>query len=175
MSGINKVILIGRLARDVDMKYSANGNAIANISLATSETWKDKNTGDKKEKSEFHSVVIFGKLAEIAQQYLTKGSQVYLEGKLQTRKWQDKNTGQDRYSTEVVIDFNGQMQMLGGGPNSSVNNTNNHNNNVQNQQVNNGPNPEYQQAMNAQAPNGFDTEDVPFSMKATSPYLFMLA
>jgi single-strand DNA-binding protein len=113
--GVNKVILVGTLGRDPDIKYAANGNAIANLNLATSEQWTDKASGEKQEKTEWHRVVIFGKLAEIAGQYLTKGSQVYVEGKLQTRKWQDQNTGQDRYSTEVVIDFNGQMQMLGGG------------------------------------------------------------
>ncbi len=113
--GVNKVILVGTLGRDPEVKYAANGNAIANLNVATSEQWTDKASGQKQEKTEWHRVVIFGKLAEIAGQYLTKGSQVYLEGKLQTRKWQDQNTGQDRYSTEVVIDFNGQMQMLGGG------------------------------------------------------------
>lgn len=113
--GVNKVILVGTLGKDPEVKYTANSNAIANLSVATSESWKDKNTGEKQEKTEWHRVVIFGKLAEIAGQYLTKGSQVYLEGKLQTRKWQDQNTGQDRYSTEVVIDgFSGTMQMLGG-------------------------------------------------------------
>ncbi|MGC9385739.1 MAG: single-stranded DNA-binding protein [Hydrogenovibrio sp.] len=114
--GVNKVILVGTLGRDPEVKYAANGNAIANLNVATSEQWNDKQTGQKQEKTEWHRVVIFGKLAEIAGQYLTKGSQVYLEGKLQTRKWQDQNTGQDRYSTEVVLDpFNGTMQMLGGG------------------------------------------------------------
>ena len=116
MRGVNKVILVGTLGRDPEVKYAANGNAIVNLSVATSETWNDKQTGQKQEKTEWHRVVIFGKLAEIAGQYLHKGSQVYLEGKLQTRKWQDQNTGQDRYSTEVVLDpFNGVMQMLGGG------------------------------------------------------------
>ncbi len=117
--GVNKVILVGTLGRDPEVKYAANGNAIANLNVATSEQWTDKASGQKQEKTEWHRVVIFGKLAEIAGQYLTKGSQVYLEGKLQTRKWQDQNTGQDRYSTEVVIDFNGQMQMLGGGTRQS--------------------------------------------------------
>jgi len=113
--GVNKVILVGTLGRDPEMKYAANGNAIATFSVATSEQWNDKSTGQKQEKTEWHRVVIFGKLAEIAGQYLTKGSQVYLEGKLQTRKWQDQNTGQDRYSTEVVLSgFDGTMQMLGG-------------------------------------------------------------
>lgn len=113
--GVNKVILVGTLGRDPEVKYAANGNAIANLSIATSEQWNDRATGEKQEKTEWHRVVIFGKLADIAGQYLKKGSQVYLEGKLQTRKWQDTATGQDRYATEVVIDFNGQMQMLGGG------------------------------------------------------------
>lgn len=113
--GVNKVILVGTLGKDPEMKYAANGNAIANISVATSESWNDKATGEKQEKTEWHRVVLFGKIAEIAGQYLKKGSQVYLEGKLQTRKWQDTATGQDRYSTEVVIDsINGVMQMLGG-------------------------------------------------------------
>lgn len=112
---MNKVILVGFLGRDPEVKYAANGNAIANLSVATSEEWNDKSSGQKQQKTEWHKIVVYGKLAEIAGQYLTKGSQVYLEGKLQTRKWQDQNTGQDRFSTEVVIDFNGQMQMLGGG------------------------------------------------------------
>lgn len=115
MRGVNKVILVGTLGQDPDVKYAANGNAIANLSVATSEEWNDKNTGQKQQKTEWHRVSIFGKLAEIAGQYLTKGSQVYLEGKLQTRKWQDQN-GQDRYTTEVVLSgFDGNMQMLGGG------------------------------------------------------------
>lgn len=114
MRGVNKVILVGTLGRDPEVRFAANGTAIANLNVATSEQWNDRATGEKQEKTEWHRVVIFGKLAEIAQQYLHKGSQVYLEGKLQTRKWQDQNTGQDRYSTEVVLDFNGVMQMLGG-------------------------------------------------------------
>jgi len=121
MRGVNKVILVGTLGRDPEVKYAANGNAIANLNIATSEQWNDKSTGQKQEKTEWHRVVIFGKLAEIAGQYLSKGSQVYLEGKLQTRKWQDQNTGQDRYSTEVVLDpFSGNMQMLGGRSNSDA-------------------------------------------------------
>ena len=112
IKGVNKVILLGRLGNDPEMKHTHGGQAIANITLATSEAWKDKNTGQMQEKTEWHRIVIFGKLAEIAGQYLKKGSQAYFEGKLQTRKWQDQS-GQDRYSTEVVIDINGQMQMLG--------------------------------------------------------------
>ena len=111
--GINKVILVGNLGNDPEIRYTPSGSAIANLSIATSESWKDRNTGEPREKTEWHRVVIFGKLAEIAGEYLRKGSQVYLEGKLQTRKWQDQQ-GQDRYSTEVVIDIGGVMQMLGG-------------------------------------------------------------
>jgi single-strand DNA-binding protein len=105
---------VGSLGKDPEVKHLADGNAVANISLATSESWKDRNTGQKKEKTEWHRIVVFGKLAEIAGQYLTKGAQVYFEGKLQTRKWQDKATGQDKYTTEIVVDSGGQMQMLGG-------------------------------------------------------------
>ncbi len=112
--GVNKVILIGTLGSDPEVRYMPNGNAVANISLATNESWKDKNTGQMQEKTEWHRVVVFGKLAEVAGEYLRKGSQVYFEGKLQTRKWQDQATGQDKYTTEVVVDFGGQMQMLGG-------------------------------------------------------------
>ncbi len=114
--GINKVILVGNLGQDPEVKHTPDGAAITTISIATSESWKDKNSGESKEKTEWHRVAFFGKLAEIAGEYLRKGSQVYVEGKLQTRKWQDK-TGQDRYTTEVVIDgFNGVMQMLGSKP-----------------------------------------------------------
>lgn len=114
MRGVNKVILVGTLGRDPEVRFAANGTAIANLNVATSEQWNDRSTGEKQERTEWHRVVIFGKLAEIAQQYLHKGSQVYLEGKLQTRKWQDQASGLDRYSTEVVLDINGVMQMLGG-------------------------------------------------------------
>ena len=106
--GVNKVILIGNLGRDPEVRYSPNGGAIANITLATSEAWKDKNTGEQVEKTEWHRVVFFRRLAEIAGEYLKKGSKVYIEGKLQTRKWQDKD-GNDRYTTEVVAN---EMQML---------------------------------------------------------------
>lgn len=110
--GINKVILIGNVGNDPDVRFRADGAPIANLSIATSEKWLDKQSGQQREKTEWHRVVIFGKTAEIAQQYLKKGSKVYIEGKLQTRKWQ-ANDGTDRYTTEVIIDgFNGQMQML---------------------------------------------------------------
>ena len=112
--GINKVILVGTLGRDPEVRYAANGNAVANLSVATSEQWTDRQTGQRQERTEWHRVVLFGKLAEIAAQYLRKGQQVYLEGKLQTRKWTDQN-GVDRYTTEVVVDQRGVMQMLGGG------------------------------------------------------------
>jgi single-strand DNA-binding protein len=107
--GVNKVILIGNLGRDPEVRYSPNGQAVANVTLATSESWKDKNTGDKQEKTEWHRVVFWGKLAEIAGEYLKKGSQIYIEGRLQTRKWQDKD-GNERYTTEIVAN---EMQMLG--------------------------------------------------------------
>lgn len=113
MSGVNKVILVGNVGSDPETRTMQNGNAVTNITLATSETWKDKQTGQKQEKTEWHRVVLFGKVAEIAGQYLRKGSQVYIEGKLQTRKWQDQS-GQDRYTTEIVVDMGGSMQLLGG-------------------------------------------------------------
>lgn len=107
--GVNKVILVGNLGRDPEVRYSPNGQAVANVTIATSESWKDKNTGDKQERTEWHRVVFFGKLAEIAGEYLKKGAQIYVEGRLQTRKWQDKD-GADRYTTEIVAS---EMQMLG--------------------------------------------------------------
>ncbi len=108
--GINKAIIVGHLGRDPEVRYSANGSAIANVSVATTEAWKDKNTGEKQERTEWHRVVFFGRLAEIAGEYLKKGSQVYVEGRIQTRKWEDKD-GNDRYTTEIVAN---EMQMLGG-------------------------------------------------------------
>ncbi|MBS7325044.1 MAG: single-stranded DNA-binding protein [Thiopseudomonas sp.] len=110
--GVNKVILIGNLGGDPDTRYMPNGNAVCNITLATSDSWKDKNTGQLQERTEWHRVVFFGKLAEIAGQYLRKGSKVYVEGRLQTREWE--KDGIKRYTTEVVVDMGGQMQMLDG-------------------------------------------------------------
>ena len=107
--GVNKVILVGNLGKDPEIRYMPNGNAVANLTLATTESWKDKQTGDQQEKTEWHRIVMFRRLAEIAGEYLKKGSQVYIEGKLQTRKWQD-NSGNDRYTTEIIAD---EMQMLG--------------------------------------------------------------
>lgn len=111
--GVNKMILMGNLGQDPEVRYMPSGGAVANLSIATSETWKDKATGEQKEKTEWHRVSIFGKLAEIAGEYLRKGSTVYIEGQLQTRKWQDQS-GQDRYTTEIVVQgYNGVMQMVG--------------------------------------------------------------
>ncbi|KZN37237.1 single-stranded DNA-binding protein [Pseudoalteromonas luteoviolacea] len=111
--GVNKVILVGNLGQDPEVRYMPNGNGVANISIATTDSWKDKNTGQLQERTEWHRVVLFGKLAEVAGEYLRKGSQVYIEGRLQTRKWTDQS-GQDKYTTEIVVDMGGQMQMLGG-------------------------------------------------------------
>ena len=109
MASVNKVIIVGNLGKDPETRYAPSGDAVTNIVVATTETWKDKTSGEKREATEWHRVVFFGKLAEIAGQYLKKGSQVYLEGKLKTRKWQDKD-GQDRYTTEINAD---EMKMLG--------------------------------------------------------------
>jgi single-strand DNA-binding protein len=108
--GVNKAIIVGTLGQDPEVRYTANGGAVANISVATNESWRDKATGEAQERTEWHRIVMFGKLAEIAQQYLKKGSQAYFEGRIQTRKWQDQS-GNDRYSTEIVAN---EMQMLGG-------------------------------------------------------------
>lgn len=108
--GVNKVILVGNLGKDPDVKYLPNGGAVANLTLATSERWKDKTTGEEQEKTEWHRVVMFGRLGEITGQYLKKGSKIYVEGKLQTRKWQDKE-GVERYTTDIVAN---EMQMLDG-------------------------------------------------------------
>ena len=108
--GVNKVILVGNLGNDPDIRYTAGGAAVANISLATTDSWKDKESGEQQDRTEWHRIVFFGRLAEIVGEYLRKGSQVYVEGRLQTRKWQDKS-GNDRYTTEIVAN---EMQMLGG-------------------------------------------------------------
>ncbi|AZY50743.1 single-stranded DNA-binding protein [Bordetella avium] len=111
MASVNKVILVGNLGRDPEVRYSPDGAAICNLSLATTSQWKDKASGERREETEWHRVVMYNRLAEIAGEYLKKGRSVYIEGRLKTRKWQDKDTGADRYSTEIVAD---QMQMLGG-------------------------------------------------------------
>lgn len=117
--GVNKVILIGHLGKDPEMRYTPSGLAIANVTLATSEAWKDKQSGENVERTEWHRIVFYQRLAEIVGEYLRKGAKVYVEGRLQTRKWQDKNTGQDRYTTEIIAD---NMQMLDskGGSTSSA-------------------------------------------------------
>lgn len=112
MASINKAIIVGHLGKDPETRYAPSGDAICNFTVATSEQWKDKATGEKREATEWHRIAVFGKLAEICGQYLKKGSQVYIEGRIQTRKWQDKD-GQDRYTTEIRCDV---MKMLGGKP-----------------------------------------------------------
>ena len=111
--GVNKCIILGNLGNDPDVKYTASGSAIANLTVATSEEWKDKATGESKSLTEWHRVVLFGKLAEVAGEDLRKGSQVYIEGQLRTRKWTDQS-GQEKYTTEIVVGMNGVMQMIGG-------------------------------------------------------------
>ena len=151
--GVNKVILVGTCGQDPEVKYLSNGNAVTNLSLATSEQWKDKQSGEKKEKTEWHRVVIFGKVAEIAGEYLRKGSQVYIEGKLQTREWE--KDGIKRYSTEIVVDMQGTMQLLGGKPSGDGG----HQQAPRQQQA-----PQRQQQAPHPAP-GFDdfSDDVPFA------------
>ena len=118
---LNKVLLIGRLGADPEIKQMINGKSVARISLATSQSWKDKNTGEKKEKTEWHRIVVFNEgLVNVVQQYLKKGAQVYIEGQLSTRKWKDEKSGQDKYSTEVIIQgYNSSLTMLGGGGSGS--------------------------------------------------------
>ena len=113
--GINKVILVGNLGQDPDVRYMPNGGAVANLTLATSDTWRDRQSGEMKEQTEWHRVVVFGKLAEVAGEYLRKGSQIYIEGQLRTRRWQDQ-AGTEHYTTEVVVNVGGTLQMLGGRP-----------------------------------------------------------
>ena len=143
--GVNKVILVGNLGQKPDMKYTQSNTAVANLSLATSESWKDKDSGDLKTKTEWHRVVYFGKLAEIAEQYLDKGSKVYVEGKLQTRKWQDK-AGNDRYTTEVLGQ---ELTMLDSRGDSSGSSFENNNSGMNEEDVN-------------QDNGEFSEEDIPF-------------
>jgi len=159
MASINKVILVGNLGQDPEVKYMPSGGAVANISIATTDTWKDKQTGEKKDKTEWHRVVFFNRLAEIAGEYLKKGSQVYIEGSLRTRKWQDQS-GQDRYSTEIVAR---EMQMLGGRASGSSDFQQNQNSAPQQQQS--APQqqnaPQQQQSAPPQNFDNFD-DDIPF-------------
>ena len=143
--GVNKVILVGNLGQKPDMKYTQSNTAVANLSLATSESWKDKDSGDLKTKTEWHRVVYFGKLAEIAEQYLDKGSKVYVEGKLQTRKWQDQ-AGNDRYTTEVLGQ---ELTMLDSKGDSSGSSFENNNSGMSEEDVN-------------QDNGEFSEEDIPF-------------
>ena len=118
---LNKVLLIGRLGADPEIKQMVNGKSVARLSLATSQTWKDKSTGEKKEKTEWHRIVVFNEgLVNVVQQYLKKGAQIYVEGQLSTRKWKDEQSGQDKYSTEILIQgYNSSLTMLGGGNQNS--------------------------------------------------------
>lgn len=153
--GVNKVILVGNLGKDPEMKYTASGAAIANITIATSESWNDKQSGEKIEKTEWHRVVAFQRLAEIMGEYLKKGSQVYIEGKIQTRKWQDQN-GQDRYTTEVVAN---DMQMLGsrgGDAGNRPQQGGGFRNNPPSQKA------ESQSQSQSQSDGGFADDDIPF-------------
>ena len=154
--GINRVILVGNLGQDPEVRYMPNGNAVANFSVATSESWKDKQTGETRDRTEWHRVVVFGKLAEIAGEYIKKGTQVYLEGQLQTRKWQDQS-GQDRYTTEVVINpIGGTLQMLGSRENSADDCEQNTQNSSSRQQNKNAPAPQ-----SKAPPMDFD-DDIPW-------------
>ena len=134
---LNKVLLIGRLGADPEVKQMVNGKSVARLSLATSQTWKDKNTGEKKEKTEWHRVVVFNEgLVNVVQQYLKKGAQVYIEGQLSTRKWKDEQSGQDKYSTEILIQgYNSSLTMLGGGNQNTSTSQVNKNNNDEGSQI----------------------------------------
>ena len=150
---LNKVILIGRLGADPEIKQMSNGKNVARLSLATSDTWKDKNTGEKKEKTEWHRIVIFSEgLVNIVQQYLKKGAQIYIEGQLTTRKWKDEQSGQDKYSTEIVIQgYNSSLTMLGGGNSGSGGGIQNDNSQASTNNIED----------SSQAPNDMDDE-IPF-------------
>lgn len=151
MASVNKVILIGNLGKDPELKFLPSGQPVANFSIATSEKWKDKSTGETKEQTEWHNIIMFGKLAEIAGQYLKKGSSVFVEGRLQTRKWQDKN-GQDRYTTEIIAN---EMKMLGGRGDQSGSQPAQQPRSQSNQDARN------KATFDAQAPAGFD-DDIPW-------------
>ncbi|MCL4120558.1 UNVERIFIED_CONTAM: hypothetical protein GTU68_041423 [Idotea baltica] len=160
--GVNKVILVGTCGQDPDVRYLPSGNAVTNLSLATSEQWNDKQTGQRVEKTEWHRVVMFGKVAEIAGEYVRKGSQIYIEGKLQTREWE--KDGVKRYSTEIVVDVQGTMQLLG-----SRNNNSAEQRNTTTARPNPNSAPAHQeqrpaQAIPAQPMNNFDNfdDDIPF-------------
>ena len=145
--GVNKVILVGNLGQKPEIRYTQTDSAVANLSLATSESWKDKETGEQREKTEWHRIVYFGKLAEIAEQYLDKGSKVYVEGKLQTRKWEDKETGADRYTTEIV---GNELTMLDSKNSSGMN------------EMNESQNFERNTGQSDKAQEDFNEDDIPF-------------
>ncbi|HCL4225698.1 TPA: single-stranded DNA-binding protein [Pseudomonas aeruginosa] len=146
--GVNKVILVGNVGGDPETRYMPNGNAVTNITLATSESWKDKQTGQQQERTEWHRVVFFGKLAEIVGQHVKKGQQLYVEGSLRTRKWQAQD-GQDRYTTEIIVDMHGQMQMLGGKPGNE-------------QAAQSRPSPQQQSAPQQRSAQDEFDDDIPF-------------
>ncbi|HBO0302397.1 TPA: single-stranded DNA-binding protein [Pseudomonas aeruginosa] len=148
MRGVNKVILVGNVGGDPETRYMPNGNAVTNITLATSESWKDKQTGQQQERTEWHRVVFFGKLAEIVGQHVKKGQQLYVEGSLRTRKWQAQD-GQDRYTTEIIVDMHGQMQMLGGNPGNE-------------QAAQSRPSPQQQSAPQQRSAQDEFDDDIPF-------------
>lgn len=154
--GVNKVILVGNLGKDPEVRYQPSGGAVASLTVATSEQWRDKQTGENKEVTEWHRVVLFGKLAEVAGEYLRKGSQVYIEGQLRTRKWED-NSGQDRYTTEIVVNVGGKLQMLGGKQEASQGNRPQQNQQPRQQQQDGQSTP----PANNEPPANFD-DDIPF-------------
>lgn len=160
MASVNKVILVGHLGKDPETRYMPNGDAITNATLATSESWKDKQTGEKKEQTEWHRLVFYRKLAEIAGQYLRKGSLIYIEGSLKTRKWQDKD-GQDRYTTEITVN---EMTMLGGRGDAGSGQSSSEPQQRQQQQRPQGNSGGQQQRQSAPQSRGFDDmdDDIPF-------------
>ena len=160
MASVNKVILVGHLGKDPETRYMPNGDAITNATLATSESWKDKQTGEKKEQTEWHRLVFYRKLAEIAGQYLRKGSLIYIEGSLKTRKWQDKD-GQDRYTTEITVN---EMTMLGGRGDAGGGQSSSEPQQRQQQQRPQGNGGGQQQRQSAPQSRGFDDfeDDIPF-------------
>ncbi|WP_282347945.1 single-stranded DNA-binding protein [Pseudomonas sp. PS01301] len=183
MRGVNKVILVGTCGQDPEVRYLPNGNAVCSVSLATSEQWTDKQSGQKVERTEWHRVALFGKVAEIAGEYLRKGSQVYIEGKLQTREWE--KDGIKRYTTEIIVDMQGTMQLLGGRPQGQDNGGQRHqgyqqSGNAQNRQPGTGQRPQqtrqqgqqgqqYDQTQQHRAngpqggtPPDFEDDDIPF-------------
>jgi single-strand DNA-binding protein len=154
MASLNKVTLIGNLGRDPETRYTPDGAAITNLSIATTSSWKDKATGEKKEETEWHRLVFYNRLAEVAGEYLKKGSSIYVEGRLKTRKWQDKETGQDKYSTDIVVDSMQMLSSKSGGTNSDQGDSSN-----EGRQSTSQPKP-----ARAPAPANFDDmdDDIPF-------------